>query len=169
MLFRSVEMRLISGPTIGGDAAALARDIRRTLDIYSNGPHYSCAIDIGVLAFLLSRTPVAVPPADPAAPEIRRHPKNPSQVIEPALPPGTLAVWHNGWDWVVASSREDARDVACASSGERPEDYDADDWERCADDSTVTIRGDNGAPSETRTCAEWVTTHGRGFLCTTEA
>lgn len=113
------------------------------------------------------------PKAEPAPtpePEHLRHPLNRRQVIEPApAPQGTLGVWHNGYDWVVATSAEDARDVACALSGERIEDYDAGDWEFCAPGSTVTIRGEDGAPGETRTCAEWVARNGRGFLCSTEA
>ena len=87
-----------------------------------------------------------------------------------------LHVWHNGYDWVVATTAEDARAVehevslGGVCSHDDACDCEGDGWEQWPDDKTVTIHdldGDEG-PTQTKTCAEWVAQQGRGFLCSTE-
>ena len=54
----------------------------------------------------------------------------------------TLHVWHNDCDWVVAESAQEARDIACDSLGERPSDYNAEDWEQWGDRRTLRVWSD---------------------------
>lgn len=99
-----------------------------------------------------------------------------------------LNVYFNGFDWVVASSQEDALLAYREHTGE---DYVSDlcgtieDWFPLPDDDPLGIWQEdepvkedlpNGALVSRKNgnyriearCKEWVLTHGRGFLCSTE-
>lgn len=87
-----------------------------------------------------------------------------------------LAVWHNGYDWVIAPIGDgDAgpRAVMRAHSGGdmSDDDCDGDGWERLSDDTMLPIRDeeDRTSPTTTLTCREWIARNGvPGFLCSTE-
>jgi hypothetical protein len=74
---------------------------------------------------------------------------------------GDLHVWHNDCDWVVAESAEDAAAVYYETTmSETPEE-----WEQWPDSRLLVI---TDKIREEKTCAEWVKSNGRGFLCSTE-
>lgn len=84
----------------------------------------------------------------------------------------SLHVFHNGTDWYVAESAEDASRVAedhytcdAADVGAEPGDL-----EQLPDDKPLTILDteNHEGPSTTKTCAEWCASNGRGFLGSTE-
>lgn len=81
---------------------------------------------------------------------------------------GDLHVWHNGYDWVVATDQADARKVLVEVCGESKyeDDYDGDGWRMLADHEPLSITDDGG--KERKTCGEWVAAEGRGHLCSTE-
>lgn len=76
----------------------------------------------------------------------------------------TLHVWHNEYDWVVAESAAQAVELHHEHSGCTVDEI--GDFEMWADDRTLTINDDDG-PAQTKTCAEWATASGPGFLCST--
>jgi hypothetical protein len=82
-----------------------------------------------------------------------------------------LHCWTNGIDTVVASSAEEAREVAVKMYG--PDDIDAVDgddggWSQIPDDKVLSIYEDMPGTTTKLTAAEWVKRHGAGFLCSTE-
>lgn len=98
-----------------------------------------------------------------------------------------LKVYHNGCDWVVAESPEDADKVIGEYTGG---DYgdDPDEWEELDPSHVLNIYqsdlpnrgyytsknfdisqdGELGMFVISGTCQQWVDTEGRGFLCSTE-
>jgi hypothetical protein len=81
----------------------------------------------------------------------------------------SLHVWHDGYDWVVAESAEDAVDVECDITSNRLSDYDPDEWQQLPDDKPLKIVDwDGNGTDREQPCAAWVAENGRGFLCSTE-
>jgi hypothetical protein len=78
-----------------------------------------------------------------------------------------LHVWTNDTDTVVATSAVEARRIAADMVGETIEDYPGDEWYKYEDDHPLTINDDETGKT-TKTCAQWITSDGRGFLCSTE-
>jgi len=80
-----------------------------------------------------------------------------------------LKIWENQCDTVIAEDIADVRAVLNEQHG-REEPFDADEWEVETDLSrTLAIHDFDGkGTTVSRTLAEWITTAGRGFLCTTE-
>lgn len=81
---------------------------------------------------------------------------------------GTLGVWHNDCDWVVATSAEDAHAVWAEHTGERAEDYDVGNWVRWENSRSLKMALDDARDKfETKACAEWAA-GGRRYLGSTE-
>lgn len=93
-----------------------------------------------------------------------------------------LHVFHDGWNWVVAASAEEAvkayaehigDDICPDEDGGAPEH-----WKQLSDEVTIEIWCDedgsiteveaDGAEPVGRTCAAWIARNGWGFLCSTE-
>lgn len=68
-------------------------------------------------------------------------------------------------DWIVAESADEARQIAFEHSGKSDEYADLE-YTQCPDDQPLTINEDGN--ETTKTCAEWCTINGKGFLCSTE-
>jgi hypothetical protein len=81
-------------------------------------------------------------------------------------------------DTVVAASVEDAKAVWIAFTGATENSFDPENWEEIPNDRVIGIWCDaDGKPTEIegdgatlvrRTAAEWATSNGRGFFCSTE-
>ena len=68
-------------------------------------------------------------------------------------------------DTIIATDEEDAYAVALAHSGIEREEV----GELTRLDPAATLKiGDDEGGFETKTVAEWIGAHGRGFLCSTE-
>ena len=92
----------------------------------------------------------------------------------------TLHVFQSECDWVVAESVDDAYKVYQEHTGmsrAEVDEYicDGDDYyfEQLSDEHELPIIDDMEVPQNERvrtvkTCAEWVKSDGRGFLCSTE-
>ena len=77
----------------------------------------------------------------------------------------TLSVWHDGDDWVIAESAEDATAVWIEYYGEPAEEL---RWKRWEDNRTLSMfdfGDDDEVTKIMRTCAEWIAQQGRGWLC----
>ena len=77
----------------------------------------------------------------------------------------TLSVWHDGEDWIIAESAEDATVVWAEHYGEPAEEL---RWKRWDDNRTLSMfdfGDDDEVTKVTRTCAEWIAGNGRGWLC----
>ena len=73
----------------------------------------------------------------------------------------TLSVWHDGEDWVIAESPEDATAVCVEKYGE----YEGDGgWIKLEGHRKMRILGEN-EPAITLMCDEWIKRNGRGHLC----
>lgn len=84
-----------------------------------------------------------------------------------------LRVFTNDTDTVVAVDLTDAQRVVEAQYGHtfEQEGWTLDDWGEVDERKPITIRNLNGNgwdDAATKTAAEWVVSHGRGFLCSTE-
>ena len=99
-----------------------------------------------------------------------------------------LHVFTNDTDTVIAENLDDVRSIIEARYGStlESEGWSLDDWEQLADDRPLTIVDNEGDlakrgetvipppmgvdayPRVTKSCAEWVKSDGRGFLCSTE-
>lgn len=90
-----------------------------------------------------------------------------------------LHVYGNDYEWVIATSPEDALAVWFEHTGEKPEDYmDADiDFDQEPDDKVHKVWCEEGSdtPGEIgcghlveKTNREWAELLGRGYFCTTE-
>jgi len=90
-----------------------------------------------------------------------------------------MKLFTNKTNWVIAADVEDAWRVWSEKSGEEREDYEDDwTWEEVPTGDELAIWCDAGGipcdPEEdgsellTKTAAQWVEEHGRGFLCSTE-
>lgn len=83
-------------------------------------------------------------------------------------------VWTNGTDTVIAANLADVRSVIEAQIGctLEQEGWSLDDWSALPDEEPLTINLEEQPegldPKVTKTCAEWVASEGRGFLCSTE-
>lgn len=80
---------------------------------------------------------------------------------------GTLKMYTNGYDTVIASSPDDARAAWCEWMGEKAEDYPRHEWSERAADLTADIESKTNG-TETHPPAWWIERFGRGFLCSTE-
>ena len=100
----------------------------------------------------------------------------------------TLHVYTNDTDTVIAADLDDVRAIVEAQIGctLEAEGWSLDDWRQVPDDKPLTIVDNEGDlakrgetiippppgldvyPRVTKTCAEWVASDGRGFLCSTE-
>lgn len=92
----------------------------------------------------------------------------------------SLKIWTNGIDTVIAKDLNDVRELIAVHTrlmtGSDEFDEDAK-WQVCdnderleisdADDGGTTSDADDGGTT-TKTCAEWIASEGRGFLCSTE-
>lgn len=67
-------------------------------------------------------------------------------------------------EWVIAGDARDAFDTHCEWS---ECESDADPITQLDDAEPLPIRDDDGV-GETRTCAEWAASFGRGLLCSTD-
>jgi len=84
-----------------------------------------------------------------------------------------LHVFSDGEECYIAYDAEDAWALWTKSTGEKRADYEFEDgsyWTCLADDHVLKICMDaaqyNGtAPAVAKTCAEWVATNERGYLC----
>lgn len=95
----------------------------------------------------------------------------------------TLKVWTNDTDTVIAEDLADVRKIIEEMYGSW-EEFDREDWHAYPDDRVLRIVDDEGDLRErgfatttnpltghevvARTCAEWIASEGRGFLCSTE-
>lgn len=81
----------------------------------------------------------------------------------------TLSVFKNEVvEHVVAESEADASQVWRETVGEDYDEEDCGAWEREPDDTVLSITDDSGENEESKTCAQWAASNGRGFLCSTE-
>ncbi len=88
----------------------------------------------------------------------------------------TLHVFQSECDWVVAKSVDDAYKVMMETTGmsrEELDEYVGDYFEQLPDEHELPIIDDVETPQDewvrtVKTCAEWVKSEGRGFLCSTE-
>ena len=77
----------------------------------------------------------------------------------------TLSVWHDGDDWVIAESAEDATAIWTEYYGEPAEEL---HWKRWEDSRTLSVFDfdeDGNVQKVMRPCAEWIAKNGRGWLC----
>jgi hypothetical protein len=86
-----------------------------------------------------------------------------------------MHVYTNDTDTVIAADLDDVRAIIEAHIGctLEAEGWSLDDWRMLPDDEIKTIRFDDEVPPGveprvTKTCAEWIASEGRGFLCSTE-
>jgi hypothetical protein len=82
-------------------------------------------------------------------------------------------VFTNDTDTVVALDLLDAQRVVEAHYGAtfEQEGWTLDEWGEVDENKSITIRNVNGNGWDdvaTKTATEWATSHGRGFLCSTE-
>jgi hypothetical protein len=91
-------------------------------------------------------------------------------LLPPSPPDGAeLKLWHNGFDWVIAETPEQAARLATDHTGEKDailqEAIDLyEEWPK----PTLRMSEDDGATFEEKTVAEWIALKGPGFLCSTE-
>lgn len=85
-----------------------------------------------------------------------------------------LTIWHTDYDWVIATTKEDAAQVMAELCGGSYEDY-LDDFEKYNKaEFTMHVAPDDeegDVPIEKYTkvikpVAEWIKEHGRGLFCT---
>lgn len=80
-----------------------------------------------------------------------------------------LKCYTNHYDWVIGYSEKDAWEVWCEHLGEKREDYAEAQWIELSEDKYLRIEEDTFGVSMTKTVGEWIESHGRGWLCSTEA
>lgn len=71
-------------------------------------------------------------------------------------------MWHDGEDWVVAESAEEAQRIVIELTGIHPEESPVEDWGPVDDDKVLAFNHQDGRPVERRTAAEWVALNGKG-------
>ena len=81
-----------------------------------------------------------------------------------------LQVFHDGYDWVIAASAEDAAALLTESRGDDPPILAAEFTAMAPDAKLGVLCNERGKPDDhgigvTKTCAEWVEQEGRGILC----
>ena len=79
-----------------------------------------------------------------------------------------LSVWHDGEDWVIAESAEDATKIWAEHYGEPSEEL---HWKRWADNRTLAVFDfdeDDNVQKIMCPCSEWIASNGRGWLCSVE-
>jgi hypothetical protein len=84
-----------------------------------------------------------------------------------------LHVFEGECDWIVARDLDDAWAVALEQWGGVMSDYgERDDFAQLPNDQPLSIWDGEDGPGTgtkvTKTCAEWIAEHGRGWLCGTE-
>ncbi len=80
-----------------------------------------------------------------------------------------LKLWHDGIDWVIATSSEDADQVWEEGIGDSRKRYVKDNKPEPWAEWTKPLRLlDSGEEPETRTAAEWIAAKGRSYLGSTE-
>lgn len=78
-----------------------------------------------------------------------------------------LHMWTNDHEWVIAESEDDAWAVWEAHIGEKRADYQASmEWHKCDPTKPFTfVDVDEDPPVKTtKTRAEWIAEHGRGYF-----
>lgn len=75
-----------------------------------------------------------------------------------------------GIDWVVAESEDEAIRLLAREVGCPAHEYENAKCKQLPDDKVFTIMKDpyNDCTGVTKTCAEWATENGKGFLASTE-
>jgi hypothetical protein len=82
---------------------------------------------------------------------------------------GELKMWHDGYDWVIAETAEEAARLAQGHTGEKDpilqEAIDAFEvWGR----PTLKMTEDEGSSFTEMPVEWWIAEKGKGFLCSTE-
>src|SRR3954468_13083839 len=82
-----------------------------------------------------------------------------------------LHVWHDGQDWAIAESADEAARMVGEMTGD--DDITGEDFEALAPDVKISVLCEDGRPSDQgvgveKTCAEWIAQEGEGILCSTD-
>jgi len=80
-----------------------------------------------------------------------------------------LQMWHNGYDFVICETAEEARALVMETTGCDADGADGDGWEAWAPDRDFSlVEADGNLPTGKRPVREWIEMAGRGYFASTE-